>query len=141
MSGGIDIGLELMNGNWSLLSFFAMVFIGYHLLDVTARRRVTLRQWLTDLPQSMQLAVALFTISLGIFLSRAPVWYWRFTTGGDPAHLSDIKELLFLGGVCGCLGVICAVRVVTRPMLSHWPWIAALLTGLVYTTMTLAFRA
>lgn len=135
-----DLTLEMMNGNWAILAIFTTFFLGFHLWDVSRRRGVTIQQWFTDLPQSMQLAVALFTISVGVVLSRAPVWYWRFTSNGDPARLGEIKIWLTLGAAIGCLGFMCAIRVITRPMMSHWPWLMSAGVAVIYTLATLFIR-
>lgn len=137
-----DMFLEIMNGNWAILATFTAVYVSYHLIDVAHRRGVTLQKWFTDLPQSMQLAVAFLTVSVGVIFSRAPVWFWRFMTDGDPLKFSaGIKMLLTIGAALGCFGYICAIRVITRPMRSHWPWITAALCAVLYTVGTLILRS
>lgn len=133
--------LELSNGTWSILAFCACFFLAFHILDIGERRHIHIRRWFSDLPQSLQLAVGIFTVCVGIAVGRPAIWFWRFTTGGNLQNFDEIRFPLILGAAIGCVGLICIIRVVTRPMQSNWPWISSIVLVLAYVAATLIHRA
>ena len=133
--------LELSNGSWSILAFCACFFLAFHIVDIGERRHIHIRRWFSDLPQSLQVAFGVFTVCLGIAITRPAIWFWRFTTGGDLAHFNDIRMPLIAGAVIGSAGLICIIRVVTRPMQANWPWIAPIVLVALYIAAMLLHRA
>lgn len=128
-----NLFLEIFNGSWAILSLYSVIFLIYHLRDIGARRRINSRHWyLGRIPQSMQLAISVLAIAAGVFVSRAPTWYWRLTTGGDFSDFDTIRTFLTVGAGLGCIGFMCLIRVVTRPMTSGWPPLLAAGTVTVY---------
>lgn len=135
------VWLEIFNGAWSILAFSACVFLIYHIHDIAVQRRITLRRWFVDLPQSMQLAVAVLAVSFGVVISRAPIWWWRIRTGGDLAAFDSVKPWLIVSAAIGCVGFACLIRVITRPMKTHLPWIVPMVAVLGYAIGSLWVHA
>ncbi len=75
-----------------------------------------------SLPQALQLAVAILTVSTatcGIAI-----------VGGDAVAISVLRVVL-VGGF------LCALRIVTRPMVWRWPWLGAIASAGVYLAWSL----
>lgn len=123
----LEIGrlLEVSNGEWLIVCTSLSLFLIYHLVRVGSQRRIGWRRWLWNLPLSMQLAVGVLIISLGVGTRSALIWWGRFKYG---APLQGINEWMLLWGtLLAILGFMCVLRVITRPVFGHWPWVATLL--------------
>jgi len=117
--------LEIGNGLWTIVSAYLVVFLAYHLFVVGAQRRIKVSGWLT-LPLSMQLAVGTWIACAGVLMTRAVVWTARYSNDGF-LQLDDIETTFFsLGVFVGLAGFLCILRVTTRPMLGHWPWVSCI---------------
>ena len=134
--GRVNASLEAFNGTFAILLAFVLVFIVYHLLSTGIRQHMAWRRWLCHLSIGMQLALATGMASAGEFLSRATVWWWRHSTGGDASRLVDFAPQLATAAVVGSVGFLWILRVVTRP-LGAWPVTLATLSVVVYLLATL----
>lgn len=138
----LNLYLEIFNGSWAILSLYAVIFLLYHLSHIGSQRDVGMRHWMFgNIPQSMQLALAILAVSAGVFISRAPIWYWRMVTGGDFASFDITRGFLTFGAGLGCVGFMCLIRVVTRPMTSGWPPLLAAASVVAYVVSRLAYEA
>jgi len=115
--------LEIGNGLWTIISFYLVVFLAYHLVKVGAQRKVWRKH---RVPLSIQLAVSVWIAALGVLVTRSLVWALRFVGGGE-LEMKSIETATFsLGIFIGLTGFMCILRVATRPMLGQWPWVSAL---------------
>lgn len=122
--------LEMANGVWTIVSIWLVVFLAYHLVKVGAQRRVW--KYGLNLPLSIQLAVGIWIVCIGVLVTRAVVWVSRFSNDGF-IELKEIETVSFvLGTLVGLAGFMCILRVVTKPMLGHWPWVSALACCAIY---------
>lgn len=117
--------LEIGNGVWTIVSLYLVVFLAYHLIVVGIQREIEIGDWI-KLPLSMQLGVGMWIAALGVLISRATVTVARYSNEGFIQF--DYGETLSfaLGIFIGLLGFMCILRVATRPMLGHWPWVSCL---------------
>ena len=128
--------LEIGNGLFSIVSLFLFVFLAYHMIKVGAQRRV-LQKGLFHLPTSVQLAVGIWVSSLGMLGTRAIPWASRFMNDGY-IQLRYIEQIVFvIFTFVGLAGFMCILRVATRPMLGHWPWVLCLACCVIYLSWTL----
>lgn len=127
MAGGANRPLEAFSATWTILAAFCVVFLVVHLYSVGTHKHISLRRWLCWLPIGMQMAVAMLVIGTAEVITRGSVWFWRATTGGDPARLVDFGFFLAGGATLGCVGFLCLLRVVTKPF-GRWPVLVAILT-------------
>lgn len=109
--------LRISNGELFIVTAWLSVFLAYHLVKVGAQRRVWRGMSWRKLPMSMQLAVALLTVSIAVTVMSSELV--------APA-----------GHVLGVIGFLCALRVVTKPMLGSWPWFGAVGCGILYAIVS-----
>jgi hypothetical protein len=129
--------LEIGNGLWTIVAAYLVVFIAYHLIVVGAQRRLKIGDWL-NLPLSMQLAFGTWVAGVGVLMTRAVVWTARYSNDGF-LQLDDIETAVFsLGIFVGLAGFLCILRVATKPVLGHWPWVSCLTCCSFYLLWSLA---
>lgn len=117
--------LEIGNGLWTIVSVYLVIFLAWHLFIVGAQRRIKVMGWL-NLPLSMQLAVGTWIACGGVLITRAVVWGARYTNDGFLQLENGETALFALGILVGLVGFLCILRVTTKPMLGHWPWVSCL---------------
>lgn len=123
--------LEIGNGLWTIVCGYLAVFLGYHLLVVVQQRKLWSKPWAT-LPMSVQLAVGTWVSCLGVLLTRLVIFGSRVLNDGFLAMTSN-ETAVFAGGIfIGLAGFLCILRVATRPILGHWPWISCLICCAFY---------
>lgn len=122
--------LEMGNGVWALLALWLFVFMAFHLWVVGKMHWVEIKN--RQFPLSVQLAIGVIVIAGAILHTRGTIWYLRYTHGGI-LTMQDFETVWFLLGVFGgCVGFLCILRAVTKPMLGHWPWLSALASVTAY---------
>jgi|SRR5579859_2052551 len=115
--------LEVGNGLWAIVSAYLVVFLAYHLIVVAGQRKVAWREW----PLSMQLAAGVWIAVFGVLTTRSVVWSSRYANDSY-LLLTPLGSVVFgLGVFAGLVGFLCILRVATKPMLGHWPWISCLI--------------
>ena len=124
--------LEIWNAVWGMLGLQASFWLVAHLFHVGNLREMRPRDWLYRMPSAMRLGMAVLALAAGIFVSRAAIWWWRITTGGDIKQFSAQNPILILGAVLGSLGLIWIIRAVTWPRFGNWPWVIALISSVAY---------
>jgi hypothetical protein len=125
----MNAALEALNGSWAILAGWGVIFTVLHLCALVRYGKQSFAEWIGDL--GFQLAVATSVICAGVFLSRAAIWYWRFTTGGNLAFLPDQAPPLIIGSAIGSIGFLLYIRVVTQPF--GWsPVVVAACTVIAY---------
>lgn len=127
--------LEAANGEWAIAAGWLSIFLTYHLAKVGAQRRIWRRGWIS-LPLSMQMAVAMLAISVAVLVTRAIIWFSRYTHDG--AIYGGDSVLFAAATALGIIGFLCALRVVTRPMIGRWPWWCAVASSVLYLVWTAA---
>lgn len=127
--------LEMGNGVWAIVCVYLVVFLIYHITKVGLQRRIW-RKWKSP-PLSIQLAIGVWIASTGIAGTRAVTWWSRYSHEGniDMHDFDTAAYVLFT--VIGVIGFMCILRVSTRPMLGHTPWIACLITCAAYIAWSL----
>lgn len=127
---------EIGNGLWSIVLVHLVVFLAYHLVKVGFQRRLRVSGWLS-LPLSMQLAVGVWVASLGLLITRFVIWISRYTNHGTLSPGEGDGTAFFFGTVIGLVGFMCILRVATKPMLGHAPWVSAMFWSAVYLAWTM----
>lgn len=128
-----EFNLELLNGNWGIASLaLAVICCFYFTHEWRARRRER-----TKVTQGMRIAVAVFTMSGGVFIRSAEVWRWRFG-GGDLRDLS--QDWLTLGGVIAIVGFLCAIREISSPLYGRAPWLLTLAAMVIFNAGSMMHR-
>jgi archaellum biogenesis protein FlaJ (TadC family) len=122
--------LELGNGEWAIVCISLTFFLIYHLIAVGRMRRIGWRRWICKLPLSMQLAQAFLVVTAFLAYRSASLWYDRATHGGQLTNLNEVS--LLIGTAGATVGFMCVLRVVTKPVLGHWPWMITLGAMLAY---------
>src|SRR5262245_55283610 len=107
-------------------------FLIYNLSIISAQRRVSPKQWLFKLPLSMQLAVGMLILSVGTLIRSASIWIDRALSDGALSSLSWTGVGLLAGAFIAVCGFMCILRVVSKPVLGHWPWVSAVAAMLIY---------
>ncbi len=126
----LNFTLEVINGAVSILIFFLLVWIAFHLFD---RRRFFKSWWALALgiPGGLSLAFYLGVEQSGTLLTRVVVWVWRMTGGSVP--FSSVQNgLLILGAVSTGLGILLIIRLLSRPRFGDWPWLTAFFVSIGY---------
>lgn len=136
-----EFNLELLNGNWGIASLALAIICGIYLRhEVTARRQRHSSEPLLSrsrLTLGMRIAVALFTLSLGIFIRSAETWRWRF---GGGAIIDLNQGWLILGDMIAVLGFLCAIREISEPLYGRAPWICTLIALVLFNVASVAHR-
>lgn len=127
--------LEIANGVWTIVSAYLVVFLVYHLIKVGRQRRVW-RRW-GSLPLSIQLAIGVLIGSCGVVVTRSVTWWSRYSNGGYIELRNFDTAGYWFGTILGVVGFMCILRVSTKPMLGHAPWIAALISCGAYVLWSL----
>lgn len=123
--------LEIINGGWALLALsLSCVCFAYVWHELHARHLKVWR-WHLDWTKGMRVAAAIFTLSVGIFITRLTIYFWRaFYDAGDLGELQ--LYCLIFGAALGAVGFLCAIREISKPLFGACPWI---------TTMVALFMA
>lgn len=129
-SAAFNIVFETVNGAWTILTAFFVVFLLVHFKMEWNWRGLGWRSW-PHLPLGLRVAIALFVTSLGTVISRIGAWHWRHAGGHMP--VSDLDAgLLLSGALIAAVGILCQIRVFTSPYLGHWPWIMSAVIVVAY---------
>lgn len=132
--------LELTNGAWSVLGAFLLFALIRYLLIEHKTRHLSQRDWLAGLPISMQLAVGILVVIAGLTLNSFVLSIWRATTGGGPLQV-PYATMVGIGRGVVCLGMLCLIRVITRPHYGNRIWMASTAAVFIYITAMLTYRA
>lgn len=85
----------------------------------------------------MRVALALFTLSLGIFIRLAEIWRWR----AFGAHIEDLNQSLLLwGGIIAIIGSLCAIRELSFRLFGRGPWVSTLILMVIFSAISLVFH-
>lgn len=136
-----EFNLELINGNWGIASLALALICGIYLrheilarqlrhsgAPLLSRSRVTL---------GMRIAIALLTLSVGIFIRSAETWRWRMS--GAP--ISDLSQgWLVMGDVIAVVGFLCAIREISSPLYGRAPWVCTLVAMVIFNVASVAYR-
>lgn len=122
MSPSVGQLLELGNGLWTIVCFSLTIFLTYHIIKVASLRKIMQRRrWLKP-PASLQMAIGFLVATFGILVRCAPIWLDRALHGGVLSEGAD-RASLVVGTAIAVVGFMCVLRVATRPMVGHWPWV------------------
>jgi hypothetical protein len=133
--------LEVSNGVWAIIALWLSVFLLYHLLTVRYQRKIIWGRFILGrMPLSMQIAVGVLVISVSIFVTRGIISWSRFKNGGNLDLQVTETGFYFAGVLMGIIGFLCVLRTVSNPTFGKWPWMAAIVSALVYiSTWALRF--
>lgn len=133
-----ELNLEMLNGNWSIVSASLMVIcIGYLWHETSARETFRRKTNRTRWTQGMRVAIAVLTLSTGVFIRSAETWRWR-VAGGLPGDLSQM--VLNLGGIVAVIGFLCAIRELSEPLWGRGPWVWTVAVMALYNLATVIVR-
>lgn len=85
----------------------------------------------------IRVSLALFTLSLGIFIRCAEVWLWR-VGGGAPLDLN--QTLLTVGSIIAIVGFLGAIRELSLRLFGRAPWIWTLLAMVFFSAISVALH-
>ena len=124
--------LEITNGIWTILNAFFTAFLINYLISEHRENNLSTFNWFTGLPLGMQVAVSLLIATIGTMILRCSVWVWRFQTEGIGPLSTPLTIAVLFGTLTGAIGMLCQLRVFSKPYYGHWPWIAAAIASLVF---------
>lgn len=137
----LNFTLEQINGSVALLTFFFLCWCSFYLWEFFKYRGTySWRTALVGLPPAIGLAVVLYVEKSGTLITRAVVWVWRWTTGGVELFTMSQQVFLFIGSALTAAGMLLLIRILTRPRLGEWPWIASGLVTAGYVLVSVAIR-
>jgi hypothetical protein len=130
--------LEVINGDWALLSFILMLMCAFYLVHELLARHMA--PWRTGKwAQGMRVATAIMAISAGVAITRVVIFWWRhFYDASEFSHLQ--AAALIAGAAIGTVGFICAIREISHPLYGHWPWIVSMVLLAIMTAYTVSSR-
>lgn len=127
--------LEMANGVWTIVSIWLVIFLAYHLHRVGIYRRGFDSR--DDDNGSLQLAIGIWIVAIGVLVTRMVVWASRFSNDGF-IELKQLETTSFVcGTIIGLIGFLCILRIVTKQMMGDWPWISALVCCTIYVGWSL----
>jgi len=129
-----ELNLELLNGNWALVSASLMVICAMYLLHEGIARWPVRRKQFTV---GMRLATAMFITGLGGLIRSAETWRWR-VMGGDPDDLDQM--LISIGGLLAAIGFLCMIREISTRLFGQLPWLITLAAMALFTVISLVWR-
>lgn len=132
-----EFGLQLLNGNWGIAAFALMVICALYFGHEFVAQRIYGRGWRDRLTYGMRVSVAIFTLSLGIFVRSAETWRWR--VWGDGVGTLD-QWILQLGGIIAIVGFLCAIREFSLRLFGRAPWIWTLVAMVVFSAISVVHR-
>lgn len=140
MSGKLN--LEILNGNWAIVSLSLMVICVAYLWHEGMSRGTFFRIDRRSRPegtrvtQGMRVAVALLTVSFGVFIRSLETWRWRAGGGGN--DISNLSQFwLMVGGALAVIGFLCAIREISQPLFGRGPWVWTLVVIVLFNAVTL----
>lgn len=130
--------LEVGNGELAIITCWTMIFLVYHVAKIGHMRRVwSVRRW-RDFPQALQLAIAFLAVATATFCVAAVIWLSRYQNESYLVVRGLDTIVISISRVLSVAGFLCALRVITRPMLLRWPWLGALGCGVLYLIWSVA---
>lgn len=135
-SGMIDLNtfLSIVNGAWTIMLAFFVVFLLHHLWE--ARHNIDWADWFLDQPKGAQVAAAILIADIGNWIVRAVVWAWRETGAASPLPDWVVAGIAF-GALVGTVGILCKLRVFSIVRFGHAPWIACAAVTLLFVVFKL----
>lgn len=140
--------LEVINGDWALLSFSLMlVCLGYLYHELNTRKMwrelgshgYAVWRWRLDWTTGMRVSSAIATLSAGILITRATIYIWRTMYGAGDFGKGQLLSLTF-GAAVGAIGFLCAIREISLPLYGRCPWIATMLMLFAATFVMVLFH-
>lgn len=122
---GLGLTLEIVNAVWTVM---ATGFLIYWVLYMKHHGHIagrTFWQFLSEPPGVMQVAVALAVEHIGTTMIRGAVWVSRAPQVDSSMVMGWIGRVFLVTGiVIGTVGLLCQVRVISKPLYGNGPWIA-----------------
>lgn len=112
--------LSIVNGTWTIMLAFFIVFLIFHLWEV--RRTFDWSDWFLDQPKGAQVAVAILVADFGNWIVRGAVWVWRETGAQQPLPDWAVASIA-IGALIGTVGMLCKLRVFSIVRFGHAPWL------------------
>lgn len=126
--------LELINGNWGIAAFALMVICMLYLKHELTARHILPFGDRTRLTDGIKIAMAIFTMSSGIFIRSLETWRWRLFGG-------DLDQLwLIVGGTLAVVGFLCLIREMSGPLFGRAPWLCTLAVMVLYSLISAIHR-
>lgn len=114
--------LELLNGTSSILVFFLLVWLSFHLYDRHSEDGIGIVASVLGMAGGVSLALYLYVEQAGLFLTRAVVFNWRINGAMYPFTFS--QNIIFgLGAFMVSSGILLMIRLLSRPRFGEWPWV------------------
>lgn len=124
---------EVLNGVQVLLIFFFIIFLMSYLIAAANRDELTFYTWAKSVPLKYQVAISLLVAHIGYGAIRLAAWLWRFNGAGE---FTMFETHLLTGGILlSTVGVLCMIRVFTKPFYGNWPWLLAAVSSILYLAL------
>lgn len=124
--------LEILNGIWSMLDLALLAWFSYYIWDQVRRLedftwRSTIRYWfIKGVPGHVNAAISIYVFTVGDFIVRSHVWYWRHYQNLGYTSQDLTLWPLVVGGTIAAIGQLCKIRVFTVYRLGNKAWILSL---------------
>jgi len=113
--------LQALNGATVFPLIFCLMLLTRYLCKEALRRGLRLFQW-HQLPPSMNLALAMFVLVIGIIVRLGTTWLWY--AAGE--NLVPFYSLFGISNALIATGALCLIRAWTEPDHGALPWIYAI---------------
>lgn len=129
-----EFSLELLNGNWGISALALMAICAMYFSHEFLARRAYGPDWRQRMTAGMRVSVAIFTLSLGIFIRSIETWRWRVSGDG----VGSLNQwLLQIGGIIAVVGFLCAIREFSVRLFGRAPWIWTLVAMVVFSAASI----
>lgn len=128
--------LEIINGGWALLALSLSFVCAAYVWHELRARHLMIWQWHLNWTKGMRVAFAILTLSLGLFITRLTIYFWRaFYDAGDFGELQ--LYCLIFGAALGAVGFLCAIREISMPLFGACPWVTTMVALFIVTAAML----
>ncbi len=133
-AGDVNFYLESVNATITILLAAALAFLSVYIVEQKRQRGLTwLACWLGP-PPGMALAMPMWTIKLGLVMTRGAIWTLREFSDLDGPIGWELYPLL-IGTAISAVGALWLVGVLGRARYGDWPWVAAGCAALAYVAL------
>lgn len=133
---GLELKLELINGNWGLAALSLLVICAAYIRHEWMARRAFIDHD-DRITLGMKMAAALCVLSLGVFIRSVVVYEWRHYG----SNTGDLNETwLMIGGSLALVGFLLVIRQLSLRLFGQGPWLVTLVVMGLFTSASIASK-
>lgn len=130
ISETLRIASEVVNGTFAILAASLFVMSAVYLTH-----ELRAREWERPWTSGMRIAFALMILSVGVVISRVPIWEWRHFSHEE--LFGEVRAgIMGIGAVIGATGFLLANREISLQLYGNLPWMATGAAVLVFWAAT-----